>query len=302
MNFQIKKEIKIALTAIAAIILLFFGLNFLKGINVMKTGNLFYFAFDDVTGLTVANSVYAKGYPVGTIRSIEFDHQKTQKVIVGVEINDEIKLPHGCYGELNQSMLGEASMTIIFTNNTKYITVGDTMPGQMHDGAMNQLSKMIPTFQKLLPKLDTIINNINKITRDTALQITLNNTAVISKNLTKTTSTLNKLLEGNIPVITNNLASISTHVNEVSKQLAHHNIERTLNRTDSLINELNNFSSILNSKIKSRNNTLGLLFNDRSLYDNLNNTLISTDSLLKDLKGHPKRYVHFSIFGRKEKK
>ena len=299
------KEVKLALTAIVATALAFIGINFLKGINVFEASNTYYVQFKNIGGLSISNAVYANGYPVGIVRTIDYDYSRTDNVIVGIELDDAMRVPDSTRAELEVELMGGVKMNLVLGKNpTKFLAQGDTLQGGMHVGSLNKLEAMIPTFEKMLPTLDSIMTNINHLTGDSALVATLHNTAVITGQLTETTAHLNKLLKSDLPSMMADFKSISKNVNKVTSDLAKADLNATIQKVNNTLDEVSKFGAIaeeITAKMKSTDNSLGLLLNDRAVYDNINHTIGSADSLLIDLKAHPKRYVHFSVFGRKDK-
>ena len=304
-----KKEIKIALTAIVALVLLFIGLNFLKGINVFKSTNTYYVKFKDVAGLAVSNPVYANGYPVGIVRTINYDYQRGENVVVAIELDDDMRVPAQTRAELETELMGGVKMLLVLgPNPAKNIEQGDTIQGGMHLGAMDKLNDMIPTVEKMLPKLDSIRDNLHRVTGDTALAATLHNPQAITDNLKESSIQLNSMMRNDLPPMLANLKSASANANRLTANLAAIDVQTTINSVNAtltsahnLANQLGDMSTNLDRKLKSKDNTLGLFLNDTNVYDNLNSTLRNADSLMIDLKAHPKRYVHFSVFGKKEK-
>lgn len=304
-----KKEIKIALTAIVALVLLFIGLNFLKGINVFKSTNTYYVKFKDVAGLAVSNPVYANGYPVGIVRTINYDYQRGENVVVAIELDDDMRVPAQTRAELETELMGGVKMLLVLgPNPAKNIEQGDTIQGGMHLGAMDKLNDMIPTVEKMLPKLDSIMDNLNRLTGDPALAATLHNAQAITDNLKESSIQLNSMMRNDLPPMFANLKSASANANRLTANLAAIDVQTTINSVNAtltsahnLANQLGEMSTNLDRKLKSKDNTLGLFLNDTNVYDNLNSTLRNADSLMIDLKAHPKRYVHFSVFGKKEK-
>ncbi len=304
-----KKEIKIALTAVVALVLLFIGLNFLKGINVFQSTNTYYVKFKNIAGLAVSNPVYANGFPVGIVRSIAYDYERGENVVVSIELDDEMKIPAETHAELETDLMGGIKMQLLLgPNPTKNIAQGDTISGGMHQGMMDKVQTMVPAIEKMLPKLDSIMTNLNKITADPALAQTLHNTAAITANLKETSAQLNQMMKADIPQTMASLKRTSANAEKLSNNLAKldvqttfDNINKTIRNAQELSDNLGNMTANLDKKLKSKDNTLGLFLNDRGIYDNLNSTLQHADSLMIDLKAHPKRYVHFSVFGRKDK-
>ncbi len=303
------KEVKIALTAIVAIALLFVMINFLKGVNVFKSSNTYYIVFHDVVGLSVSNHVYANGYAVGIVREINYDYENTDRVVVAVELDEDMRVPVGTIAELETSLMGSIKMNLILGKNPlEVVEKGDTIQGDLHKGAMDEVAKFIPVVAEMLPKLDSILTNVNNLTGNPALVQILSNTAQITSELNATSRQLNVMMQQDIPSMLTHLNATSQNLQKLSGNLAAVDVQKTMKEVDETVvqmqqfsNNLNNISQSLNTKLNSTDNSLGLLLNSRSFYDNLNNTVQHTDSLVTDLKNHPKRYVHFSVFGKKDK-
>lgn len=303
------KEVKIALTAIVATALLFFIINFFKGINLFSPTNHYVVRFDNVAGLTVSAPVYANGYPVGTVRSISYDYASRDRVMVDVELDDEMRIPAGTRAELASQMLGGVTMSLILgPNPADVLSPGDTVEGGVHQGAIEKLEAMMPVIETMVPKIDSILTNINRLTGDPALAATLQNAAALTADLRTTTRQLNTLMENDVPQLTAHLNKIGANVETLSGNLAQvdvkgtvDNVNATLRDAQGFVQTMNSLTQNLDSKMRADDNSLGLLLSDRQLYDNLNSTVRSADSLLIDLRQHPKRYVHFSLFGRKDK-
>ena len=287
-----KKEIKIALTAVVALVLLFIGLNFLKGINVFQSTNTYYVKFKNVVGLSVSNPVYANGYPVGIVRSIAYDYQRGDNVVVGIELDDEMRVAQGTTAELETDLMGGVKMNLLMgPNPAKNLEQGDTLAGDIHKGMMDKVQTMVPAIEKMVPQLDSIMQNLNKLLADPALAQTLKNTAALTGELKQSAEQLNVMMKGDIP------ATLAT----LDVQTTLNNVNKTIESAHNLSKQMGDMAENLDRKLKGTDSTLGLFLNDRGVYDNLNSTLRNADSLMIDLKAHPKRYVHFSVFGRKDK-
>lgn len=303
------REVKIALTAIVAIVLVYLLINFMKGINVFKSSNTYYVRFDNIAGLAVSNAVYANGYPVGIVRGIQYDYGNHERVVVAIELDKEMHVPRGTKAELVTSLMGGVTMSLMLgPNPTDNLAQGDTISGGLHEGAVEKVEALMPTIMDMLPKLDSIVTNVARLSADPALAQTLRNTAEITNNLRRTSAKLDAMVGRDLPQMMQHLNNTSRNVERLSNNLAAINLQETMNEVNASLAEVKQFSANinamtndLNSKLNSRNNTFGLLLNDRKLYDNLNHTVSSADSLLINVKAHPKRYVHFSIFGKKDK-
>lgn len=301
------KEVKIALTAIVAAILVFIGINFLKGINVFQSSNTYYVKFKTINGLAVSNAVYANGYPIGIVRDIEYDYNSRENIVVRIELEDEMRVPKGTQAELETELMGGVKMNLILgPNPAQCMAQGDTLVGGPHLGALAQVEQSLPQVLALLPKIDSILTNINRLTSDPALAQTLQNAQHLTAQLDEASQQLNGLMKRDLPATMGKLNRTLANAERLTGNLAAIDFDATIRDVNATLQEARNFttqlndmSNHLNGKINGTDNTLGLFLNDRCVYDNLNNTLRSADSLLIDIKARPKRYVHFSVFGKK---
>lgn len=295
------KEIKIALTAIVAAICVFVGINFLKGINVFGSSRTYYVKFRDCAGLQVTNAVYANGFPVGIVRNINYNYSDNDGVVAEIELDSKMQLPAGTVAELEKGIMGGVTLNLMLgPNPCALLSLHDTIQGGPRQGALDLAGAMVPDIQRLLPKLDSILVNINALTANPALAASLANLQKISADLAQVTANLPKTM-AQVDGTVSNLNSMSGKFNEMDFQSTLNSVDSTLAATHALIGRFDQLSADIDSKLNSRDGTLGLLLNDTQLHDNLNRTVQSADSLVTDLKAHPKRYVHFSIFGKKDK-
>ena len=303
-----KKEVKIGLTAIVAIVLFYIGINFLKGVNVFTTTNSYYVKFENAGGLTPSASVLANGYAVGIVREINYNYSDNQSVVVAIELDKAMHVPEGTTAELETSLMGSVTLHLLPGKNpVKYLERGDTIIGRQHFGAMERAAEMLPQVEQMLPKVDSIMGNLNRLTGDSAMLDLVKNLAVISENLAHTTTRIDHLMGNEIPTLIGNVNALTGNLNKVADDIAKGNLDATmtaLNATmqhaDTLTQRLNALTATLNTSVTSTDNSLGLLLNDRSIYDGLYRTINSADSLLIDMKERPGRYVHFSVFGKKK--
>lgn len=295
------KEVQIALVAIVGIVVLFFGMQFLKGLSIFSTNDSYYVKLKDISGLSVSSPVYANGYKVGVVKDIVFDYSGAGNIVAEIDLDDKMRLPKGTTAEIESDMLGNVKMNIVLAaNNLDYISAGDTLQGGKASGALDKAAAMIPAIEKVLPKLDSIMGNLNVLLADPALANSLHNVDEITANLTTTTKELNTLMGGlnkNMPGILAHANNVLESTDKITKDIATVDISATMAKVDATLANVQQLSA----KLNSNDGTLGLLMRDPSLYNNLTATMRDADSLLIDLKAHPKRYVHFSIFGRKDK-
>lgn len=302
------KEVKIALVAIVGLVLLFFGMKFLKGVTMFSSDNTYYVKFSNISGLSGSSPILANGFKVGTVKSIHYDYNKTDEIIAEVDIDKHLKLPKGTEAEITSDLLGNVQLDLIMAPETnEYIKPKETINGRVNSGAMGQLKELVPTIKVIIPKIDSILTSVNTLLADPALGETLHNAELVSERLTTTTKEINTMLAGlnaNLPVLMKKTDGLIGQANatlanttEMTDKLKQMDIEATLAELNATLLNLKQLSDNLNDGKGS----LGKLLKDDEMYANLNATLAHADSLLIDLKGHPKRYVHFSVFGKKDK-
>ncbi len=292
------REVKIGLTGVVALVVLFVGLNFLKGINLFKSTATYHVLFQDAKGLAKSSPVYADGYDIGIVRNITYDYERPGHVVVEIEVDDQLRIPVGSTAELNTAMLGGCDLHLLLANNPRErLAPGDTLRGAEAMGLMSKAGAMVPQVEAVLGKVDSLLTSLNKLTADPNLPLIMQHTAALTQSLNRTTDGLNRLLEKDVPQLTGTLNQAGENVVTLTDNLNQLDLQATLAHVDSTLAELEQITAKLNSP----DNNLGLLLNDKGLYNNLNRTVGSADSLLRDMKARPGRYIHFSVFGKKSK-
>lgn len=298
---KLTKEIKIALVAIVGILIMYFGINFLKGMNLFSTNNAYYMTFDDIQGLGASTPIYADGYKVGTVDGLEYDYKENGPIKVKVDINKDLRIPQGSKAEIVKDLMGNLQVNLLLANNPRErVEPGGVIPGAVNGGMMDKAANLIPVVEKMLPKLDSILTSVNALLADPALAASLHNVETITSNLTVSTRELNTLMAGlnkQVPCMIGKANGVLDNTNRLTANLASLDVQGTLNKVNQTLESAHQFTE----KLNSNQGSLGLLMNDTKLYDNLTSTMGHADSLVIDLKAHPKRYVHFSVFGRKDK-
>ena len=298
---KLTKEIKIALIAIVGILVMYFGINFLKGMNLFSTNNAYYMTFDDIQGLGASTPIYADGYKVGTVDGMEYDYKENGPIKVKVDINKDLRIPQGSKAEIVKDLMGNLQVNLLLANNPRErVEPGGIIPGAVNGGMMDKAANLIPVVEKMLPKLDSILTSVNALLADPALAASLHNVETITSNLTVSTRELNTLMAGlnkQVPGMVRKANGVLDNTNRLTANLASLDVQGTLNKVNQTLESAHQFTE----KLNSNQGSLGLLMNDTKLYDNLTSTMSHADSLVIDLKAHPKRYVHFSVFGRKDK-
>lgn len=326
MKKLLSPEVRIALVAIVGIVILYFGMNFLKGINLYSADMEYNMQFDKVDGLTPTTPIYANGFKVGTVKDIVYNYKDPSKPInVFVTISKDMQIPVGSTAEIVSDIMGNVKVNLILSNAKQYLKQDGIIAGNVNDGVFGKMKEAIPDVQRMIPKIDSILSNIVTLTSDPALTSTLHNANKISSDLTISSKQLNILLaqlNSSLPSMTRKANGLLNNTNGVMVEAKHGiadarstvkgahvlmtslndkvnalDVQTTVAKLNMALDEVNKLTATLNSNRGS----MGLLMNDPALYNNLNSTLRSVDSLVVNLKADPKRYVHFSIFGRKDK-
>ena len=295
------KEVQIALVAIAGIVVLFFGMKFLKGLTVFSSDDSYYVEFTDVSGLSVSSPVYANGFRVGVVEDVIYNFDSQEQIVAKVGLNQQLRLPKGSTAEISSDLLGNVKLELVFgPNPVDVLEPGDTISGGQQQGVMGKAEKIIPNIEKMLPKLDSILANVNMLLSDPSLANSLHNVDHITANLTTTTHELNRLtasLNKQMPSMLEKADGVLGNTETLTKNLSDLDIAMTMAKVNTTLQNVEQ----LTAKLNSGEGTIGLLMTDPGLYRNLTSTMSHTDSLIMDLKAHPKRYVHFSLFGRKDR-
>jgi phospholipid/cholesterol/gamma-HCH transport system substrate-binding protein len=298
---KFSKEIQIALVAIVGIVVLFFGLQFLKGLTVFSTDSNYYVKFKDISGLSSSSPVYANGYRVGVVENIIYDFEGEGDIVAVVGINNEMHMPKGTTADIVSDLLGNIKLELKLGDKAAGVLApGDTIIGGQEKGAMAKAAEIIPQVQSLLPKLDSILVSVNALLADPALAHSLHNVEQITSSLKSTSNDLNRLttsLNRQMPQMLENADGLLANTNNLTRNLSELDLASTMQKVDHTLRNVEQMTA----KLNSNEGTLGLLMRDPGLYNNLNSTMMHADSLMIDLKQHPKRYVHFSVFGKKDK-
>ncbi len=309
---KIRKETKIGIAVVITIAFFIWGYNFLKGKNILSSSNHYYAVYEHIDGLEEASPVHLSGYKIGVVESIKFHENDRSKIVVRFSAKKDVKLPHNSNAVIYpETLIAGKAIKIIFSDSQNFYQSGDTIPGILEKDLMSSLS------EELLPIKNKIENLV--VSMDSVLAI-FDNTR--RDNLKKSLDNIHQIsdeLEGLVESEKVRLSNILANVESISGNLKNNNeqittiLENFSNISDSL-NQANIKSTLLNAnktlaefsqisaKINQGEGTIGMLLNNDSLYVNLNNLAADLDSLVIDLNENPKRYVHFSLFGKKDKK
>lgn len=292
------KEVRIGIAGIIALCVLVYGINYLKGIHLFKPTSYFYVKFQNVNGLTKSSPVFADGFRVGIVRELYYDYEHPGNVVAEIDVEPDLRIPKGSSAELATEMLGGVRMNLLLANNPREKhAIGDTIPGNLNNGMMGQVGEMVPQLEKMLPKLDSILGSLNTLLANPAIPATLHNVENLTANLSTTSRQLQALMNNDIPQLTGKLNAIGDNFVAISDNMKQIDYAAAMQKVDSTLANV----KMITDKLGRKDNTVGLLLNDPTLYNNLSATTANAASLLEDLRLHPKRYVHFSLFGKKDK-
>jgi phospholipid/cholesterol/gamma-HCH transport system substrate-binding protein len=318
---KLSNETKVGILAIAAIVVLVLGFNFLKGQNVFSRPPVLYARFTNVGSLDKSNQVKINGLPVGTVSDIKQADKEVTNIIVEIHLTREIDIPKNSIAFIDAGLINSSFINIEKGDQHVYLKSGDTISTRLDQGLLGSIQTQVaPTLTRVNQTLDSlkiILGSINTIFDPN----TKNNLQSVVANLAVSSASLQQLLNAqsgqlaqalaNINAVTGNMAknndAVSSSIRNIevtTSKLANANIEGTISALQATVGELKNTIANLNSK----NGSLGLLMNDRELYDKLNKVserlgraALSAEITLDDLRTNPKRYVNISLIGGKSK-
>jgi phospholipid/cholesterol/gamma-HCH transport system substrate-binding protein len=310
---KISKEIRVGILVTAALAALLWGLNYLKGRDFFTTSNKYYALYNNVDGLVKSNPVLMNGYRIGIINKIEFIPDKSGRLIVTILVNNDVFISKDSRAEIISSdLLGAKALRIDLGNDPTSVENGDTLLGTVEISLTSKLSKQVgpvrDKVESLIVSLDSatqVIKSLFDPATKSNLQtsiVHLNNSLASIDGMVSNDNGKLKVMFSNLESITTNLKShnseigaIISNLSQMTDSLAKANFASAINNADKVMLQTNKIME----KINKGEGTLGLLVNDKTLYNNLETTAKSMDELVKDLRANPKRYVHFSFFGKK---
>jgi len=319
---RVSNETKVGALTVIAVALIIVGFNFLKGKTIFKSGTFVYAKYTDTKGLIVSNPVFVNGFQVGTVFEIENMNDNLSELVVCIKLNQLYKLPKNSVATIQENPLGTNAINIIPGTSAIMIVSGDTIqtaPATSLLGEiMNTLSPLGAQIKSTISELEKVLGNVNKTLDDGNRQ----NFKTILENLSSTTLLLNKSLEsvegmvnqqnGSIAKTADNLNTFTANLNQNNQKIS--NILSNLDSTTKAINDADLNKTIktiqttliaLNTTIDKLNNGNGTgakLLSDPAMYNQLQSTIKSVNTLVDDIKVHPKRYINVSVFGKKDKR
>ncbi len=301
-KFKLSKEIKVGILAIISIFIVYFGLNFLKGVDVFKPVHYFYGQFTELDGLVPSSPVYIKGYKVGQVESIDFDFLQDKAFTIKISIDKKVALPvHSTIVLFDDGLLGGKAIQLLLAsenNTTAFCQSGDTLNSEIQLGLMDQLAAgLLPKIQNITEQTDSLLYSLRAVLSNEAIANSLQAIEKTTIELSESSTSLKHILQTDIQNMIQDVNVITEDFAVISNNLKQVDFASTISEVDATVKDLKGISS----KINDGEGSLGLLLTDKNLYDNLLNVSNSADALLIDLREQPKRYVNFSLFGSKNK-
>ncbi|MBQ7698308.1 MAG: MCE family protein [Paludibacteraceae bacterium] len=294
------REIKVALLAIVCGFLLYFGMYFLRGTNIFSPTRTYTGVFERVNGLTEQAPVYVRGYNVGQVEHIAYDFSRHNAFRVTVSIDKHISVPEGSEMVLvADGLLGGKAIELILpvTEGQPAVALAqDTLPTRIEQGLVESLETgLLAHLDSVLLRVDSVVANVEGQLEGDHIKHTLTHLDRISEDLTVSAKDIRQLTHQRLPRIADSAAVAIDNVNAVLTDVKQADIAGIAKKADNTIEQLQ-------QAVNSKESTLGLLLHDPSIYNHLDSTVVSVNQLVTDLKENPKRYVHFSLFGSKDKK
>lgn len=300
MKKLLSKELIIGISVICAIVVLVFGIEYLKGVNMLSPANFYYVNCNNVSGLVVSSPVSIDGFKVGQVREITYDYDNPGNIKVMLAVNKKLRIPDDSYAVLSSSLMGEGFVDIKVGKSKNMLAVGSDINIRNVPGLMDALAQdVMPAVNTILPRIDSLLMNLNTLVADPALSQSIARLDGISSNILAASQGLNTTMKRDVPGLVGSARSsmvkidtITANLAQLSAQLKQLPLTATMENVNEITDNLMKFSNQLNDK----NSTLGLLTQDPELYNRLNRVSADIDSLIVDIKANPKRYISIKLF------
>lgn len=305
---KFSRELKTGLVALMTIILFIWGFSFIKNNSLFKKERVFYAIYESVGGLESSSLVTINGYKVGKVDQITFHPQKKGYLIVRFSLNTDFEFSNKSKAKIYSSdLIGSKSLSILPDYEGQLAVDGDTLTSAIEPGVFELLNEKVAPlqakFESLLANSDSLMQNLNNIldvkTQDN-LKVgikSLKNSLLIFEKTAKSMDSLVRDNKKNINTILNNSKDITQNLKQFTDTLTQLNLGATISKLQNTVNSID----VMLADVKSGKGSIGKLLNDEELYNNLTRVSKEVEVLLRDMRLHPKRYVHFSLFGKKDK-
>ncbi|MBQ6731861.1 MAG: MCE family protein [Paludibacteraceae bacterium] len=296
----LNNEVKIGIAVVFAIAMLYFGINFLKGINIFTPNTTLYVQYNSVDGIVKTSHVLINGYQVGHVSDIVFDYTKEAPITLELTVDRKLVVPKGTIAEVYETgLLGDKAIRLRLGKSNELCHKGDTIEGIITGGVLAQaMESLLPPIQNMIPNIDSTVRALRAVVESEHVENILANADDAVKSLKDASGKLDAMMSTDIKPFMADAKNVAAKLDKVATDVSEADLKKTLSELEAAIDNV----KLATAKLSSTDNTLGLLLNDRKLYNDVDSILINGNALVVDLKQNPKRYVHFSVFGSKEKK
>lgn len=296
----LNNEVKIGIAVVFAIAMLYFGINFLKGINIFTPNTTLYVQYNSVDGIVKTSHVLINGYQVGHVSDIVFDYTKEAPITLELTVDRKLVVPKGTIAEVYETgLLGDKAIRLRLGKSNELCHKGDTIEGIITGGVLAQaMESLLPPIQNMIPNIDSTVRALRAVVESEHVENILANADDAVKSLKDASGKLDAMMSTDIKPFMADAKNVAAKLDKVATDVTEADLKKTLSELEAAIANV----KLATAKLSSTDNTLGLLLNDRKLYNDVDSILINGNALVVDLKQNPKRYVHFSVFGSKEKK
>ncbi len=291
-----RQTVKIGFFTLLAIVLLYLGITYLKGLTISARSKTYYVAMNDVTGINVATRVFVNGYKVGSVRKLDYDYRNNGETILTLTLDPSIKLPQGTQVQVAQTLFSGALVNLILpeVETGVYLNAKDTIPMSTRRSAksLEQLqSEFVPRISATLSRMDSVLLQANAILSNPNIEPTLAEVRQSAQHINASSAQLQRSLSS-LPVIMERIDHTSSDVESFASRLDSLQLQETIANLESTSRELKSFTERLNQS----NGTVGRLLNEDGLYNRIDSVTTSLDALIRDIKANPKKYVKLSLF------
>ncbi|MDD3787467.1 MAG: MlaD family protein [Petrimonas sp.] len=295
MKTNLSRNTLIGLAFVVSLVMIYFGINFLKGVNIFQKQNDYIAVFRDVLGLNVSSPVYVNGYQIGLVNSIDMINENPLEFGVQIRLDRDFRVKKGSRLEFGADLLGGSSCKLIINESaTEYLSRGDTLTGGRSAGMMDGVARVVPRADTILMHIDSVVLSLNDIMRNPAWQQSVTGIGETVNSLKFASNQLNTVLgtlKTDLPGISQNLNVVSSDLKDVSEKLNSMDVKKTFESIDETVANL----KLLSDKINTPDNSLGKLVNGTELHDSLNVTVNMATKLLEDIRQNPEKYLSIKL-------
>ena len=285
----------IGVSFLIALVSLYFGVNFLKGTNVLRKQKTYVVLFDNVSGLYTSSPVYVNGYQIGLVSNIRMHSSNPIRFAVDINLEGDYRIPKGSYFEFGSDLLGASQVNLVANETVgELLSPGDTLAGRQKADMMRSAAGMLPKADSIMMHVDSVVLTLNRLLANPMWEQSIVGIGSTVSQLDKSSQNINAILlslRTDLPAVTRNLTAVSNDLKDVTAELNSLELQKTFNSIDNTVDNL----KLLSSKLTSTDNSLGKLTNDTQLHDSLTSTINTATKLLEDIRQNPERYLSIRV-------